>query len=120
MIFRPPPFANCHIFSDSFLPWNVEYFLHSQKTFYKAPSWIQRSSRPKLFRACGLLYAIPQFKSFAYVGPSDCNNIVFHAPCTWTYYSSHLSSRRDDLRLFCLLAQALLLLESIADLSYVI
>jgi len=40
--------------------------------------------------------------------------IVFHSPCTWNYYPSHLSSCRDDLRLSCLLAQALMPLESIA------
>jgi len=43
--------------------------------------------------------------------------IVFHTPCTWNYYPSHLSSLRDDLRLSCLLARALIPLESIADLS---
>jgi len=43
--------------------------------------------------------------------------IVLHTPCTWNYYSCHLSSRRDDLRLFCLQAQALMPLESIANLS---
>src|SRR6218665_3850516 len=43
--------------------------------------------------------------------------IVFHTPCTWNYYPCHLSSRRDDFRLFCLLTQALMLLESIANLS---
>jgi len=43
--------------------------------------------------------------------------IIFHTPCTWNYYPSRLSSRRDDLRLSCLLAQALKPLESIADLS---
>src|SRR6218665_895433 len=43
--------------------------------------------------------------------------IVFHTPCTWNYYPSHLSMRRDDLRLSCLLAHALMPLESIADLS---
>jgi len=38
--------------------------------------------------------------------------IVFHTPCTWNYYPSHLSSRRYDLglRLSCLLAQALMTL----------
>src|SRR6218665_2587149 len=43
--------------------------------------------------------------------------IVFHTPCTWNYCPSHLSTRRDNLRLSCLLAQALMPLESIADLS---
>jgi len=43
--------------------------------------------------------------------------IVLHTLCTWNYYPSHLSSRRVDLRLSCLLAQALMLLESIANLS---
>src|SRR6218665_4206723 len=43
--------------------------------------------------------------------------IVFHTPCTWNDYPSHLSSRRGDLRLYCWLAQALMPLESIANLS---
>jgi len=29
-------------------------------------------------------------------------------PCTWNYYRCHLSSRRDDLRLSCLLTQTLM------------
>jgi len=52
--------------------------------------------------------AIVQSKSFAYVGPSDW---------TWNYYPCHLFSRRDDLRLSCLLTQALMPLESIANLN---
>ena len=40
--------------------------------------------------------------------------IVFHTPCTWNYYPRHLSIRIDDLRLFCVLAQALIPLETIA------
>ena len=59
--------------------------------------------------------AIAQSKSFAYIGPQV--GIVFHTPCTWNCYPSHLSSRIDDLRLSCLQAQALMLLESIANLS---
>ena len=43
--------------------------------------------------------------------------IVFHTPYTWNYYPPHLSSRRDDLRLSCLLTEALMPLESIANLS---
>ena len=38
-------------------------------------------------------------------------------PCTWNYYLCHLSSRTDDLRLSCLLTQALMPLESIANLN---
>src|SRR6218665_904037 len=30
---RPHPFANCHIFSDSFLPWGVKYYMHGRKVF---------------------------------------------------------------------------------------
>jgi len=48
-------FANCYIFSDSFFPWSVKYFMHVRKTFIKRHSVIQRRSRPKLFRACELL-----------------------------------------------------------------
>src|SRR6218665_4159211 len=43
--------------------------------------------------------------------------IVFHTPCTCNYYPSHFSSRRDTLRLSCLLTQALMPLESIANLN---
>jgi len=38
-------------------------------------------------------------------------------PCTWNYYSCHLSNRRDDLRLSCLLNQTLMPLESIPNLN---
>jgi len=51
----PFPFAKCHVFSDSSLPWSVKYFMHVHKTFLKRHSVIQRLSRHKLFRACGLL-----------------------------------------------------------------
>src|SRR6218665_1598656 len=38
-------------------------------------------------------------------------------PRTWNYYPSHISSRRDDLRLPCLLTQELMPLERIANLN---
>src|SRR6218665_2764398 len=43
--------------------------------------------------------------------------IVLHTLCTWNYYPCHLSSRRVDLRLSCLLTQALMPLEGIANLD---
>src|SRR6218665_3820266 len=43
--------------------------------------------------------------------------IFLHTPCIWYYCPSHLSSRRDDLRLPCLLAQTLMPLESILNFS---
>jgi len=43
--------------------------------------------------------------------------IVLHTPFTWNYHPSHVSSRKDVLRMSCLLAQALKPLESIANLS---
>jgi len=43
--------------------------------------------------------------------------IVFHTPCTWNYYPSQLSSRIDELRLSYLLAETLMPLKIIANLS---
>jgi len=58
--------------------------------------------------------AIVQSKTFAYVGPSDW---TLPAPGITIPVTYPLSSRRDDLRLSCLLTQALLPLESIANLN---
>src|SRR6218665_2828035 len=68
----------------------------------KRYSVIQNCSRPKLSRACGLLYSPIQ-------GLCLCWPLRLETPCTWNYYPCHLSSRRDDLRLSCLLTQALIL-----------
>src|SRR6218665_3219885 len=46
-----------------------------------------------------------------------CWPLRLDAPCTWNYYPSHISSRRDDLRMSCLLTQALMPLESISNLN---
>src|SRR6218665_451053 len=43
-----------------------------------------------------------------------------YTPCTWNYYPCHLSSHRDDLRLFCLLAQALMPLGALLTGIYLI
>src|SRR6218665_1584190 len=95
---RPLPFANCHIFSNSSLPWSVKYFIHGRKTFITRHSVTQRRSDLIIPR---MRAAIVQPKSFAYVGPSDW---TISAPA-WNYYRCHISSRRDDLRLSCLLTQ---------------
>src|SRR6218665_1183939 len=71
MIFRPlgpSPFANCHIFSDTYLPWSVKYFMNGRKTFITRHSVIQRRSDLIIPR---MRAAIVQSKSFAYVGPTD-------------------------------------------------
>jgi len=31
----PLPFANCHIFSDSSLPWSMKYFMHGSTALVK-------------------------------------------------------------------------------------
>jgi len=46
-----------------------------------------------------------------------CWPLRLDTPCTWNYYPCHLSSCRDDLRLSCLLTQALMPLKSIANLN---
>jgi len=57
------PFANCHIFSDSSLPWSVKYFMHGRKTFiYARHSVIQRRSALIIPR---MRAAIVPSKSFA-------------------------------------------------------
>src|SRR6218665_163405 len=106
MIFRPSPFANCHIFSDFPLPWSVKYFMCGRETFISLHSVIQRRSRPNYSA-----HNLEQSKSFAYVGPLD-----------WTLPVSgitigHLSSYRDDLRLSCLLTQGLMPFGTIANLN---
>ena len=42
---------------------------------------------------------------------------VFHTPYAWNYYPSQLSSRIDELRLSYLLAETLMPLKIIANLS---
>src|SRR6218665_1535146 len=64
----PSLFANCHIFSDSSLPWSMKYFMHGRKTFITRNSVIQRRSDLIIPH---MRTAIVQPKSFAYVGPSD-------------------------------------------------
>ena len=94
MIFRPLPFANCHIFSDSSLSWSVKYSMHGRKTFITRHSVIQ---------------IIPRMRAAIVVQElCSCWPLRFDTPCTWNYYLCHLSSRRDDFRLFCLLTQALM------------
>jgi len=46
-----------------------------------------------------------------------CWPLRLDTPCTWNYYPSHLSRRRDVLKLSCLLTQTLMPLENIANLN---
>src|SRR6218665_4179534 len=103
LIFRPLPFANCHIFSDSSLSWSVKYSMHGRKTFITRHSVIQ---------------IIPRMRAAIVVQElCSCWPLRFDTPCTWNYYLCHLSSRRVDLRLSCLLTQALMPLVRIANLN---
>src|SRR6218665_1984917 len=109
VILRPYPFANCHIFSDPSLPWSVKYFMHSRKTFITRHSVIQRCSRPEHSVHAGCYSPIQEL--------CLCWPLRLDTPCTWIYYPCHQSSRRDDLRLSCLLTQARMPLERIASLN---
>src|SRR6218665_3297227 len=104
----PPPFANCHIFSDVFLLWSVKYFMHVRKTFITRHSVIKRRSELIIPHNAGC-YSCQEL--------CLCWPLRLDTPCTWNYYPCHLPSRRHDLRLSCLLTQALMPLESIANLN---
>jgi len=88
--------------------------MHGRKIFTKRYLVIQRRSRPKIIIP-RMQAAIAQCTSFAYVGPSDWNCLPHSLHLE--LLSPHLSSRKDDLRLSCLLTEALMPLESIANLS---
>ena len=105
----PSPFANCHIFSDSSLPWSVKYFMRGRKTFLTRHSAIQRRSRPNYSAHAGCYCSIQEL--------CLCWPLRLDTPRTWNYYHCHLCSRRDDLRLSYLLTQAMMPLESIANLN---
>src|SRR6218665_1583578 len=103
MIFRPLPF------------FKLPYFLrllpppHGLITFITRHSVIQRRSRPNYSVHAGCYSPIQ--------GLCLCWPLRLDTPCPWNYYPCHLSSRRDDVRLSCLLTQALMPLESIANLN---
>jgi len=83
--------------------------MHGRKTFITRHSVIQRRSRPKYSDHAGWYSQIQEL--------CLCWPLRLHTPCTWNYYSCHLSSSRQDLRLSCLLTQALMPLESTANLN---
>src|SRR6218665_3831000 len=70
---------------------------------------IQRLSRPNYSAHAGSYGPIEEL--------CLCWPFRLDTPCTWNYYSCNLSSRRDDLKLSCLLTQGLIPLESIANLN---
>jgi len=83
----PPPLANFHIFSDSFLLWSVKYFMHVRKTFITRHSVIQRRSDLIIPRNAGCYSPIQEL--------CLCWPLRLNTPCTWNYYPCHLSSRGD-------------------------
>jgi len=87
----PSPFANCHIFSDSSLPWSVKYFMHGRKIFIMHHSVIQKRSRNNYSAHAGCYSPIQEL--------CFCWPLRLDIPCTWNYmyYPCRLSSRRDDL-----------------------
>src|SRR6218665_1650002 len=103
VIFRPLPFFKLPHFLRLLPP------LHGRKTFITCHSVIQRRSQPNYSSHAGCYSPIQGF--------CLCWPLKLDTPCTWNYYSCHLSSRRDDVRLSCLLTQALMPLESIANLN---
>src|SRR6218665_2293093 len=108
---RIPPFCKLPHFSDSSLHWSVKYFMHGRKTFMTRHSVHDSEAfRPNYFAHAGCYSPIQV--------PCFCCPLRLETPCARNYYSCHLSSRRDDLRLSCLLTQALRPLESIADLNH--
>src|SRR6218665_1186346 len=98
MIFRPCPFWKLPHFLRLLPPLEreVAYFMHGHKTFIKRHSVIQRRSRPKLFRTCRLLL-LPNPRALLMFAPQIGHSLPL------LLLSHHLSSRRDDLRLSCLL-----------------
>jgi len=77
----------------------------SVKHFIRCHSVIQRCSRPN-------------YSAHAGCNPIQelclCWPLRLDTPCTWNYYPCHLSRTRHNLRLSCLLTQALMPIESIA------
>lgn len=67
-----------------------------------------------IFRACAML--VPNPGALPTLVPQL--RTVFHDPCAWNYYRSHLSSYGNALGASCSLAQVLTQVESAADLSY--
>src|SRR6218665_695667 len=81
--------------------------MHVRKTFITRHSVIQRRSRPNYSADAGCYSQIQEL--------CLCWPLRLDTPCTCNYYPCHQSSRRDDLRLSCLLTQVLMPLESIAN-----
>src|SRR6218665_526759 len=73
----PSPFANCHIFSESSLPWSVKYFMHGHKTFITRHSVIQRCSRPNYSAHAGCYSPI---QGLCLCWPSDLD--ISHQNCS--------------------------------------
>src|SRR6218665_3568751 len=86
---NPSRFANCHIFSDSSLPWSMKYFMHGHKTFITRHSVIQWYSRPNYSTHEGCYSPIQEL--------CLCWPLRLAPPCTWNHYPCHLSRRGDDL-----------------------
>jgi len=104
----PPLLQTATFFQTPYSPSSVKYFMHVRKTFIARHSVIQRRSDLIIPR---MRAAMVQSKSFACVGQLD-------NPCIWNYYPCHLSSRKDDLRLSCLLTQALMPLRPVREHCY--
>src|SRR6218665_454377 len=103
----PPPFQTT-TFSQT-PPWSVKYFMHGRKTFITLHSVIQRRSRPNYSALAGCYSPIQVL--------CLCLPLRLDTPCTWNYYTCHLSSRRDEVKTVLFLTHALMPLESIANLN---
>src|SRR6218665_346730 len=83
----PSPFANCHIFSVSSLPWSVKYFMHGRKTFITPHSVIQRRSRLNYSEHAGCCSPIQEL--------CLCWPLLLDTPCTTNYNPCHLSGLKN-------------------------
>ena len=89
--------------------WSRPTLCTAVKHFITLHSVIHRHSQHNYSRHAGCYSPIQEL--------CLCWPLRLETPWPWNYYPCHLSSRRDDLRLPCLLTQALMPLESIANLN---
>src|SRR6218665_3037960 len=104
-----PPLLQTATFFRLLPPLELEVLYARPQNIYNAPFSYSETLRPN-YSAHAVCYSSIQERCL-------CWPLRMDTTCTWNYYPCHLSSRRDDLRLSCLLTQALMPLESIANLN---
>ena len=115
VIFRPHPFCKLPHFLRLLPPLEREVLIPGRRTFITRHSVIQRRFDIIILRLLAAAAATVQSKSFAYVGPSDWTIPAPEITISVTY---PVSSRRDDLRLSCLLTKTLMPVRPVREHCY--